>query len=121
LIVQIGSLQIVANFRRFELIGRSLDSFAFFAAAAPEQPSAPPTIPPGYELIEEIGHGGLGAVYRARDATLDRDVAIKVLSDRFPADSPAAQRFLSEARITGSPAPRRKTSRACRPAPTDGP
>ena len=65
------------------------------------EPSAPPTSPPGYELIEEIGHGGMGVVYRAHDAALDRDVAVKFLADRYPADSPAAQRFLSEARITG--------------------
>jgi len=65
------------------------------------EPSAPPTSPPGYELIDEIGHGGMGVVYRARDVALDRDVAVKLLSERYPADSPAAQRFLSEARITG--------------------
>jgi serine/threonine protein kinase len=57
--------------------------------------------PPGYELIEEIGHGGIGVVYRARDVALDRDVAVKLLSQRYPADSLPAQRFLSEARITG--------------------
>src|SRR5579871_3848833 len=57
--------------------------------------------PFGYELLEEIGHGGMGIVYRARDIALDRDVAVKLLSDRLPADSPIAQRFLSEARITG--------------------
>jgi serine/threonine protein kinase len=43
----------------------------------------------------------MGVVYRARDTALDRDVAVKLLSDRYPADSPAAQRFLSEARVTG--------------------
>jgi eukaryotic-like serine/threonine-protein kinase len=63
--------------------------------------SPPPASPPGYELIDEIGHGGMGVVYRARDVALDRDVAVKLLSERYPADSPAAQRFLSEARITG--------------------
>jgi tetratricopeptide (TPR) repeat protein len=57
--------------------------------------------PPGYELIDEIGHGGMGVVYRARDIALDRDVAIKLLAQRYPADSSAAQRFLTEARITG--------------------
>jgi tetratricopeptide (TPR) repeat protein len=57
--------------------------------------------PPGYELIDEIGHGGMGVVYRARDTTLDRDVAVKLLAERYAADSPAAQRFLGEARITG--------------------
>src|SRR5262245_28549332 len=60
-----------------------------------------PASPPGYELLDEIGHGGMGVVYRARDAALDRDVAVKLLSERYPADSLAAQRFLSEARITG--------------------
>jgi eukaryotic-like serine/threonine-protein kinase len=69
-------------------------------AAAPE-PSALPASPPGYELQGEIGRGGMGVVYRARDKALDRDVAVKLLSDRYPADSPAAQRFLNEARITG--------------------
>ncbi len=57
--------------------------------------------PPGYQLCEQIGHGGMGVVYRARDVALDRDVAVKLLSERYPADSPVAQRFLSEARITG--------------------
>jgi serine/threonine protein kinase len=68
---------------------------------AAAEPSAPPASLPGYELRDEIGHGGMGVVYRARDTALDRDVAVKLLSDRYPADSPAAQRFLSEARITG--------------------
>src|SRR5262249_1929981 len=69
--------------------------------AAAVETSAPPTSPPGYDLRDEIGRGGMGVVYRARDTTLDRDVAVKLLSDRYPADSPAARRFLSEARITG--------------------
>src|SRR5262249_52967225 len=63
--------------------------------------STPPASPPGYELIGEIGRGGMGVVFRARDAALDRDVAVKLLSERYPPDSPHAQRFLSEARITG--------------------
>jgi serine/threonine protein kinase/lipopolysaccharide biosynthesis regulator YciM len=54
-----------------------------------------------YEIVREIGRGGMGVVYRARDTGLDRDVAVKVLSERYPADSPAAQRFRREARITG--------------------
>jgi hypothetical protein len=63
--------------------------------------SAPPASPEGYELIDEIGRGGMGVVYRARDTALDREVAVKLLSERYPAGESAAQRFLSEARITG--------------------
>jgi eukaryotic-like serine/threonine-protein kinase len=43
----------------------------------------------------------MGIVYRARDVALNRDVAVKLLSERYPAGSPATQRFLSEAHITG--------------------
>jgi hypothetical protein len=57
--------------------------------------------PPGYELTEEIGRGGMGVVYCARDTALARDVAVKLLSERYRPDSVPAQRFLSEARITG--------------------
>ncbi len=36
-----------------------------------------------YEILAPLGAGGMGEVYRARDTTLDRDIAIKVLSDDF--------------------------------------
>ncbi len=60
-----------------------------------------PAGPRGYELLDEIGRGGMGIVYRARDLALGRDVAVKLLAQRYPLDSPAAQRFVTEARITG--------------------
>src|SRR5262249_8602493 len=60
-----------------------------------------PASPPGYELLDEMAQGGMGVVNRPGDTALDRDVATKLLSQRYPADSLPAQRFLSEARISG--------------------
>src|SRR5215210_5706977 len=52
-----------------------------------------------YEIAEEIGRGGMAVVYRARERGLDRDVAIKVLPQRFTFDDSFVQRFQREARI----------------------
>ncbi len=65
------------------------------------EPTVTPLSPPGYELQGEIGRGGMGVVYRARDTALDRDVAVKLLPEGYSPDSVPARRFVREARITG--------------------
>src|SRR6187549_1993682 len=50
-----------------------------------------------YEVIAPLGAGGMGAVYRARDPRLDREVAIKVLSSELATDPVALTRFEREA------------------------
>jgi len=51
-----------------------------------------------YRLIEKIGQGGMGVVFRAHDVTLDRDVALKVLPEESFGDPAARARLLREAR-----------------------
>jgi eukaryotic-like serine/threonine-protein kinase len=52
-----------------------------------------------YEVVEQIGAGGMGEVYRATDARLDRPVAIKTLPDEVSADRDRLARFEREARM----------------------
>jgi serine/threonine-protein kinase len=51
-----------------------------------------------YELLEELGRGGMAIVYRAREKALDREVAIKVLPSRLVIDQGFVERFEHEAR-----------------------
>jgi len=55
-----------------------------------------------YDVIDKIGAGGMGEVYRARDNKLARDVALKLLPDAFAADPDRLGRFEREARLLAS-------------------
>ena len=46
-----------------------------------------------YEITSEIGRGGMGEVYQAKDTRLERDVAIKVLPEEFALDTDRVKRF----------------------------
>ena len=71
-----------------------------------------------YEVLDELGAGGMGVVYRARDTRLDREVAIKVLPEEFAKDDERLARFEREAKLLAS----RKQQRSESPAsPLDSP
>jgi hypothetical protein len=55
-----------------------------------------------YEIVSALGAGGMGEVYRARDATLHRDVALKVLPEPFALDVDRLARFIREAQVLAS-------------------
>ena len=54
---------------------------------------------PGYQLRVELARGGMGAVYRAYQVSMDRVVAVKVLAGKFTEDAVFVERFMKEARL----------------------
>jgi len=63
---------------------------------------APATRLGPYEVIAQIGAGGMGEVYRARDTKLNRDVALKILPEAFTLDGDRIARFRREAQVLAS-------------------
>src|SRR6476660_7815735 len=55
-----------------------------------------------YQIIEQVGEGAMGVVYRALDPVLNRTVAIKVMTDAVARDDDLRGRFLREAQAAGS-------------------
>jgi hypothetical protein len=55
-----------------------------------------------YEILSALGAGGMGEVYRARDGTLRRDVALKILPELFALDTDRLARFRREAQVLAS-------------------
>ena len=54
---------------------------------------------PGYQLIEKLGQGGMGVVYKALQLSMDRHVAIKLLKPKLSQDAKYVERFLREAKL----------------------
>jgi serine/threonine-protein kinase len=65
--------------------------------ASPERPEGSSR----YQVLGEIGHGGMGAVFKGRDPDLGRDLAIKVLLDEHREKPELIRRFIEEAQIAG--------------------
>src|SRR5687767_401017 len=75
--------------------GSSNDTIAQYSSMTPAQIAH-------YKVTSKLGEGGMGAVYRATDTKLNRDVAIKVLPPAFAEDAGRMQRFDREAQLLAS-------------------
>ena len=71
-----------------------------FPQVVPRKKIGPGTILGGFEIVRLIGRGGMGEVYLARQRSLDRMVALKVLARELAPSEDAVQRFIQEIRLT---------------------
>ena len=97
-----GAAEYVSRLRQ-ELLGSEVQGILSEAATAGEGPD--PWIGrtiSHYEIVDRIGGGGMGVIYRARDVKLDRTVALKFIAPEIRRDPGAARRFLYEARAASA-------------------
>lgn len=105
LLVKEGHLKMGQLVKLLQAISGKLQRTAHESAASflPTGPAtAAGTRLGNYELVEEIGRGGMGVVYRAKELTSNRIVAIKVLLHEATADAAQVRRFLREIDLTAS-------------------
>jgi serine/threonine-protein kinase len=95
-------LEKIVNTQPVAAAARSPSAVPAPVGAAPSRPSAERPSGslqiPGYEIIGKIGEGAVGGVFKAKQLSMDRVVAIKVLSDKHAKNEKMREKFMSEAR-----------------------
>jgi WD40 repeat protein/tRNA A-37 threonylcarbamoyl transferase component Bud32 len=94
-----GDAALIEHFRGLLELQTQVGSFLEVPALGPIV-AGPPLTAGRFKLGDELARGGMGIIYRAHDDSLGRDIAVKVLHERYRVDSLVGKRFLDEARIT---------------------
>ncbi|MBI2789463.1 MAG: protein kinase [Elusimicrobia bacterium] len=108
ILIALGILHVVSASWREKVRGTIRRALAPSEAVGSEAAEVTAAVPPGspgtafwlqYELIKEIGLGGMGVVYEALDRSLERRVAVKKMRDEIRIDPHERRRFVNEAKL----------------------